>query len=185
MNLTIKRVTALPGTLDASCMYIVQSADAGLAEIVFTNNDGLSSRHVINKTEIASMISTAVSNFSNILMVADITARDAMTLDHNALVLVLDASADATVVSGAAMYFYDLDTTTWYKVSEFESMDVTITWDSIQGKPTSSVADIDDAVAKKHAHVNMTQLDKIGEDGNGELTYNGSGINAALAANEW
>jgi hypothetical protein len=51
-------------------------------------------------------------------------------------------------------------------------MDVVINWANIQNKPTSSVVDIDDAVTKKHTHTNKTELDKVGEDGNGYFTYN-------------
>lgn len=36
-----------------------------------------------------------------------------------------------------------------------------ITWDLIQGKPTSSVEDIDDAVSKRHTHANAETLDGI------------------------
>lgn len=34
-------------------------------------------------------------------------------------------------------------------------------WDNITGKPTSTIADIDDAVTKKHSHTNKTELDKV------------------------
>lgn len=45
-----------------------------------------------------------------------------------------------------------------------------IAWAVITGKPSSTVEDIDDAVAKKHAHANSAQLDKVGET-DGNLTY--------------
>lgn len=45
-----------------------------------------------------------------------------------------------------------------------------IAWAVITGKPSSAVADIDDAVAKKHAHANSAQLAKVGE-ADGNLTY--------------
>lgn len=180
----IERVLALPGTLAASTMYIVKSAESPFAEIVFTNSDGSETRHVINKSEIAGMISDAVASFSNILLAADITARDALAMDHNGLVLVLDASGDATVAAGAAMYFYDLDGEDWYKVSEFESMDVTLTWEAIQGKPTSTPAQIDQAVAYSHTHANKATLDLIGANADG-LTYDGDNIAAFIANAEW
>lgn len=182
--LRIERVLALPGTLTASTMYIVKSADAPHAELVFTNADATESRHIINKTEVDSMITAALASFSNIEVVANNAARDALTPDHNILVLSLDATADATVISGSALYVYQLATTTWHKVSEFESLDVTLTWASIQNKPTSLVADIDDAVAKRHTHANMTELNKIGENADG-LTYNGANIAAYIANAAW
>ena len=185
MQMRIERVNALPATLSGSTMYVVKSSEAGLADVYFTNNDGTEARHVIKKSEITDMINTSIGNFTNIQLAADITARDALSLTRNALVLVLDATGDATVSNGAALYLYDVATTAWHKVSEFESMDVTLTWDAIQGRPTSTVAEIDDAVAKAHVHANKAQLDKIGEDADGVLQYNGAYIEAQIAVNEW
>ena len=181
----VKRVNALPGTLAPSTMYIVASAEAGLAEVVFSDKTGAASRHVLNKTEVQTMIDGAFSSFSNMLVVADIAARDALTLNRNALVLVLDASADATVDTGAATYVYNLATTTFVKIAEYESMDVTLTWTSIQGRPTSAVADIDDAVAKRHTHANLAYLNKVGEDLDGNFTYNGKYPKVYLAEAAW
>lgn len=116
-------------------------------------------------------------------VVADIQARDALdpaTLYESLFVYVLDATSDPDVVSGAALYIYAEDhnapgTYKWFKVAETESLDVQLQWADILGKPTSSVADIDDAVAKRHTHSNKTELDLISEDGtSGNLTYNGN-----------
>lgn len=185
MQMRIERVNALPATLTGSTMYVVKSTEAGLADVYFTNNAGTEARHVIKKSEINDMITNSISSFSNIQMAADITARNALAPTRNVLSLVLDATGDATVTSGAALYLYDVATTTWHKVSEFESMDVTLTWDAIQGRPTSTVTQIDDAVAQAHSHANKAQLDKIGEDGDGLFQYNGAYIEANIAVNEW
>ena len=48
-----------------------------------------------------------------------------------------------------------------------------IAWAVITGKPDSAVADIDDAVAKRHAHANAAMLDKINE-ADGVMTYDGA-----------
>ena len=53
-------------------------------------------------------------------VVADITERNALTPSNGSLALVLDASADATVDSGAATYVWRTSTTSWIKVSEAE-----------------------------------------------------------------
>ena len=85
-------------------------------------------------------------------VVADITARDALTgLKVGDQAWVLDASADATVSSGAAKYIVqamsgDPETPTWVKTAEAESMDVVVNWADIQNKPSSTVAEIDAAV---------------------------------------
>ena len=50
-----------------------------------------------------------------------------------------------------------------------------IAWAVITGKPSSAVADIDDAVAKRHEHANKAQLDKVGE-ADGVMTYDSKKI---------
>lgn len=55
-------------------------------------------------------------------VVADITARDALTPNNADIAYVVDASADATVASGAAMYIRSSGA--WAKIGEFESLDV-------------------------------------------------------------
>jgi hypothetical protein len=94
-------------------------------------------------------------------IVADIAARDALELTEVCAVRVIDATADATVDSGGATYWYDPAGPAWYKSAEDESMDLILQWENIQGKPTCSVADIEDAVAKKHAHTNAATLNAI------------------------
>lgn len=185
MFMHIERVTALPATLTPSAMYIVKATEAGLAEVYFSNSDGTEARHVINKSEINAMISTQLTNFSNIQVVADITARDALNPTRNVLALALDAAEDTTVTAGAALYVFDDATDVWHKVSEFESLDVVLQWDAIQGRPSSTVAQIDGAVSKAHTHANKAQLDKIGEDAQGNFQYNGAYIDANIAVSDW
>lgn len=57
---------------------------------------------------------------------ADIAARDALTLTKSSFVMVADASADATVDTGAALYFYNEPADTYTKIAEYESMDIVI-----------------------------------------------------------
>ena len=60
----------------------------------------------------------------------------------------------------------DLSTlTAWQKIAEAESIDVTVTWDSISGKPSSTPAAIDQAVTDDHTHSNKTVLDAITDTG--------------------
>ncbi len=66
-------------------------------------------------------------------VVADITARDALTPEEGLIAYVVDATGDSTVTSGGASYIYD--GSNWIKISEFESMDAVINWTDIQGKP--------------------------------------------------
>lgn len=187
-NLKIFRETALPGSLTPSAIYFIAPAsDAVLVEIVVTNAAGDATRHVINKADVQGMIdaSMAAAGANNLIIVDDITARDALTPDSNIQVFVVDATGDATVASGGATYLYRFSTTSWIKINEAESMDVVLSWSALSGKPTSSAADIDDAVSKRHTHANKTQLDKIDEDGNGNLTYNGALPVTGWASTGW
>lgn len=184
-QLRIERVNALPDPLTASTLYIVKNADAQLADVYFTGTDVAEVRHIISKADVTAMIASAVGNMQNIQVVADIAARDALVLDRTTLVLVLDATADETVEAGSAMYVWDVATTQYFKVAEYESLDIELTWDSIAGRPTSTPAAIDDAVMKAHTHSNKASLDKIGEDGNGQMTYNGQPVSNYLAVADW
>lgn len=57
--------------------------------------------------------------------VDDIAARDALgAVPDGTQAYVEDASADATVASGGALYVYDAGNTQWRKIAEFESLDV-------------------------------------------------------------
>lgn len=64
-------------------------------------------------------------------------------------------------------------------------LNISLDWANITNKPTSTVAQIDSAVANAHTHANKAQLDKIGEDGTGALTYNGQAVSAQWAATQW
>jgi hypothetical protein len=100
-------------------------------------------------------------------------------------VYVINATGDNTVTAGGATYLYNPTTEAWVKASESESMDVVMSWANLTGKPTSAVVDIDDAVTKRHAHANAAQLAKIGEDGGGSMTYNGTLVGANWANAAW
>lgn len=185
-TLKLYRETALPGTLEANAMYFVApAARPDFVELYVTGNTAGAVKRIIDEAKVQAMIDAAGTGASTMEIVADIAERDALTLDANALVLVLDASADATVASGAATYAYRHSDTSWTKISEAESMDVVLQWSNISGRPSSAVADIDDAVTKRHSHSNKTELDKIGQDVSGNLTYNGSLPATGWASSNW
>jgi hypothetical protein len=159
-----------------SIYFIAPAARPELVEIYVTDSAGVAKR-VINKADIEALIATAVASATELLIVADIPARDALTLTGTRYVYVKDATGDTSVASGGATYLYDPSAPSgsrWIKVSEAESLDVQLTWAAIEGKPNSTPAQIDAAVAAAHNHANKTQLDKIGEDADGNLTYAGN-----------
>lgn len=176
--------TALPGSLQAHSIYLVApAAHPGFLEIYVTDAAGTAHRRTHKVEDIQAMIDASISAQGGTSVVADIAARDALTPTEGSQVLVVDASSDATVNSGAATYIYD--GSAWVKISEAESMDITLDWSDIVGKPSSSVAAIDTAVANSHTHSNKTELDKVSEDGNGEMTYNGANIRPRIETTGW
>jgi len=174
-SLQIFRETALPGSLVPYSVYMIAPSGAGntdYVEMYVTDYAGVAKRNV-NRADISTMIGTAISSANSLTIVASITERNALTPTRSEFVYVIDATTDTTVVRGGATYLYNTGTSAWIKTSEAESLDVVTAWNSITGRPTSTPAEIDSAVAVSHSHANHTQLDNIGQNGAGLLTYNG------------
>lgn len=182
----INKVTSLPGTLEPNSFYFVAPAGSpDYVELYVTGTSASTVKRIFKQSDVQALIDASLSALSQMEVVANIAARNALTPTRNMTVLVLDATGDGTVASGAATYVYRLATTSWIKISEAESLDIAITWAAISGKPSSSAAAIDAAVTASHTHSNKTQLDLIGQDGNGELTYNGQNVRARLDTADW
>jgi hypothetical protein len=185
--LKFRKVTSLPGTLEADAFYFV--VNSGYAESYVTDSSGngkaIGNSAMIN-TLADARIASAIASFNALEIVANIAARNALAVgaNRNFMVLVTDATGDATVASGAALYAFNNATDTFSKLSEYESMDVVVTWSSITGKPSSSPSAIDAAVAASHTHSNMSTLNKLSEDSDG-LLFNGAAIAARWNATNW
>jgi hypothetical protein len=167
----VERVTALPGLLAANTLYLVATGTDHV-EVYVTGNTAVA-RRVFNEADVEALIDSRLAGVASVQVVADIAARDALQLTENTQVMVLDASADATVDSGAATYIYRASNDTFTKISEAESLDLALQWAAIVGRPNSSAAQIDAAVAALHTHANKSQLDKIGQNAGGDFTYDG------------
>jgi hypothetical protein len=188
--LTIYKETALPATLTAHSLYWIAppGSDAKYVEIYMTGATASIVRRVINEADVNSIVNSAIAaipDSSTLQVVNTIAERDALALTYNTFVYVIDATADSTVSVGGATYVYNVSTSAFTKTSESESMDVILSWDKLQNRPTSSTADIDDAVAKRHTHANMTQLNKITEDADGNIKYGDKYPSAGLASANW
>lgn len=182
----IFKETSLPGTLQPHAVYLIApAARPDYVEMYVTGASASLVKRIIDAAHVQDMINASLAGVGGVEVVDNIAARNALTPSSNIQVLVLDATGDATVNSGAATYIYRLSTTTWHKISEAESQDVILSWANITGRPTSSAAAIDTAVANSHTHTNLTELNKIGEDGNGDLTYNGSLPKMAWDSEAW
>ena len=179
------KVATLPGSLEPDSFYYVENGS--YAESYLTNSAGVA-RAVGNSAMINALISSAITDaltdYNALEVVADIAARDALALERNALVLVVDATDDPTVGVGSALYAYVEADDAWVKVAEYESMDVVIQWSSIQGRPDSSPAQIDTAVSQSHTHSNKAVLDKFTES-EGQPQYNGQPIKSSWETANW
>ena len=68
---------------------------------------------------------------------------------------------------------YNVDGQLYVDIDTNIDVNTDVDWSAVQNKPTSLVTDIDDAVVKKHEHVNKDVLNKLSEDENGKLLYDG------------
>jgi hypothetical protein len=184
----IFRQTTVPSTFEASAIYLVAPpANPTAVEFYVSNAAGDALKRIPTIADIQTLINDSIAGLGGdgTVIVADIAARDALSPTVNTQVLVLDASDDATVTSGAATYIYQVSTTTWIKISEAESLDLILEWANIVGRPSSSPAAIDTAVSNSHTHANKTQLDKIDEDIDGNFTYDGDLPKIAWDSTGW
>lgn len=181
------KVATLPSSLQSNAFYYVLNGD--FAESYITDQSGIA-RALGNSAMIngllAEAIEGALATLNALEIASDIAARDALAsgLERNVLVLVLDATGDATVTSGSALYAYNRAAGTFAKVAEYESMDVVVQWSSIQGRPSSTAAQIDSTVSQSHSHTNKATLDLLSADTDG-LTYNGQPVSSSWATNNW
>ncbi|EKF3304737.1 hypothetical protein AB1935_004588 [Pseudomonas aeruginosa] len=179
------KVATLPGTLEPDSFYFVENGS--YSESYLTNSAGVA-RSIGNSAMINALINEALASLPGtvtpILFVADIAARDALEPEGAIFVLVQDASADPTVDAGAALYAWNPATSAWLKVAEYESMDVELNWDAINGRPTSTPAQIDTAVSQAHTHANKSTLDKFSEE-SGLVRFNGQPIPAEWNGTAW
>src|SRR5690606_6161716 len=95
------KVATLPGSLEPDSFYYVENGS--YAESYLTNSAGVA-RAVGNSAMISALVSAAIAaalaDHNSMEVVADIAARDALVLERNVPVLVIDASGDPTVDAG-------------------------------------------------------------------------------------
>lgn len=187
-NLQFYGLSALPDTLEADAFYFIENGN--YAESYITNSEGIA-RQIGNSLMINTLVTAALANWSaassQITIVPDVAARDTLvaTAETNLMVLVVDATGDATVGIGSALYALDFVATTWHKLAEYESMDVVLDWNDLENGPNSSAAEIDDAVNEAHSHSNKAVLDKLTESADGDLLYDGEGLKTLWVSKDW
>lgn len=172
-------------TYQAHTMWLVPSTTSGYLDIYISNADGTAVNKSITMDTVTNAIALALANYGNTIIVNNIAERDALTLTAITQVYVLNATADNTVATGAAIYLFNPTGSVWTKIQELATIDAVVTWSSIQNGPSATPAAIDDAVAKKHAHTNSTQLAKVGEDAEGFPTYGGNNLHVLMSVAGW
>lgn len=183
----IQKLTAVPSTpTEPNALFLVAvGTSQDHFELYASSKDGSQLKRLLNKTDIEAIVKAQLAGVGKYKVVADINERDGLGDADKSSVYVKDATADSTVKAGGAFYLYDTATTSWIKVSEAESLDVSLSWDGLTGKPTSSPSQIDSAVGQAHTHANQTQLDKIGQDEHGNLTYDDKPVGGVKVVANW
>lgn len=175
MNLNIKKLNALPSTFEPSTLYFVRDAE-GYLNVSFSNQAGTAVSTIVTIADIRDEVANSLGAYNNLTVYNTYAEMTAATPTKPEFAFVVDASGDTTVTSDSAFYIFN---STWTKVSEFESMDVSLHWDNIIGKPTSTPAQIDAAVAVAHSHANAAVLDGFSEDPTLGLMYKGEEVYTA------
>jgi len=179
------KVMSLPANLEPDSIYFVKNGT--FSETYLTSSTG-EAASIGNSSMITSVVNplivTAISQLNTTQIVANISARNALSKTINHIVMVKDATADSTVAVGAALYVYETTSNTWTKIAEYESLDVSLNWSGIVGKPNSAPSLIDDAVTKRHAHSNILVLDQLSET-SGKLAYKGQAVSDGSGASSW
>jgi hypothetical protein len=165
---------------------VAPTAKPNYVEMYVTNADATVTKRVITSDDIQAMIDASIASAGDrVTIVNTISDRNALTTYNGLYVLVIDATGDNTVTSGSASYVWRAATSSWIKLTEYESLDLQLTWNNLTGKPSSTPAQIDSAVTNSHTHANMTQLGKVNEDANGDFTYGGNPPRARLETAGW
>jgi len=128
----IIKVLSLPATLAPNTIYATRDGESG-SILHLTNRLG----SVVFSTPSLAVIDSRVASVTGGIVVyptyAAMTGATAPTT--NVMIHVIDATGDTTVLDGGATYLYVVATTSYVKISEFESMDLILTWENILNKP--------------------------------------------------
>jgi hypothetical protein len=142
-----------PTTVDEAVM----TADGNLKTALAGINAAITE---INQVILA--VQEELAGDQKVHVVDDIAARDAIEdPKQGELAYVVDATGDATVAAGWAKYIFDGEY--WRKFAEGESLDVTLEWDAIQGKPSSAPEEIDAAVANVASLIVVSGTEPAGQ----------------------
>lgn len=174
---TIRRVNQLPATLEANTMYVVKAPGALTADLVFTGSDPTVTAKTVSRIDVEQIVGTAVDASTSVYFKQ---AYGDMLTDRpkaNGLVYVADTTGDPTATTSTRVYLYNKALNTFMGFPNSGGGGSTdVTWNQILGKPASTPAQIDQAVAQMHTHTNKVVLDMIGENASQKLTFRGAQV---------
>ncbi len=188
-DLKFQKVLVLPTTFTPNTIYIVGNGEVNnVAGMYVSDLTGTTVRSIVDVAFTSDLINNMLSEINSGRTFVVDTYSDLSTVDTNlyTMAMVIDATGDVSVNSGAALYVYRQTTTSWVKISETESNDLVFDWQYLQNKPNATKEEIDAAVAASHTHNNSEVLNKIGEDQEGNITFNNVVITPILLTKvEW
>lgn len=106
-------------------------------------------------------------------IVSTIEERDQLTGVYKGMLCIVQKTLNSKGEQTPAVFIASTDSGDWIKIAQ-NFYTNSIPWDSIEGRPTSQISDIDTATSKRHDHTNKNDiLDKftIGDDN--QLRFDG------------
>lgn len=178
----ISRVVALPQVLETNTMYIVKQPGSAEVQLTFVGTTADAIGHTLTHSSVETMISAALAGVASVYVVANIAAMNALTPQANSVCYVKNTTGDPLATGGAGAYVWSTVDALWLPLPG--TLKKEITWNEITGKPTSSPAQIDQAVLERHTHANMATLDLLSDDG-GKLAYRGEPVSDVDFESNW
>lgn len=175
-----KSFPSLPEDRHKNCLYLVKPDGSTVIDTYLVDGQGNAYSH-FNEPRFAELFEKYSQSLNSFFIVETIANRDALNLQFNTLVFVIDATGDPSVPEGSALYFYSRVHNLFTKVFQSTGLD----WNFLSGRPQSSPAEIDEAVAKSHSHGNKDLLDMLGTVNN-NLYFKGQPVTRYLVgSSDW
>lgn len=185
----VRRFPSIQDGREPNCIYLEKGASDSYFNIYVTGATADIFSRSFNGDDVATIVSTGLTNSASFETVANIEIRDRLLVENayktNTLVLVEDATDDPTFEgSGGMAYLFNKATSVFTPVFRIKlNPDAPPDWGAIENKPASSVQEIDQAVQDAHTHANVEVLDDLSVAtvaGKTFLTFKGTAVSVPL-----
>ena len=171
----IIRLKGMPEATEPNCIYFINTHDEWHPVSMYVTDKNNRMYTLFDISEMRDEIDRSTYPFSKTEVIPNLNYRETMNWEHSTLVLVQNnTDKPDEEEKGQMLYMFYKPYNTWYPLSKGPEAETL--WESISGRPTSSVADIDDAVAKRHEHTNSEVLKNLEEGAEEQLKYKGKNI---------